>query len=271
MRRALIIGPGGLRGAYAGGVVTTLCRAFGKGYFSTVYGCSAGAHIGGYAVSGQSDCIEGIFRECVHADLLVRLSRIISLRESALDLSYLNEVLRSSRYRLDISGLLASSTRFEIVVTNRQTGLPCYLAPRSEAEFYLQVRASADVPALHSSVRIGDRTYIDGGSSDLLPVMMALASGHESVVVVSNRPLADLGKAARVFLQLYAIGARLPGVRSMWERLARAARLAQAHPDRIQVITPTKPLTHSWHDQKRLNTLVDMGIRDTQTYLATHY
>ncbi|MBI3458782.1 hypothetical protein HY061_00775 [Candidatus Azambacteria bacterium] len=46
MKRALVLGPGGLAGAFSGGVVATLGRVLGYNYFSAVYGCSAGAYTG---------------------------------------------------------------------------------------------------------------------------------------------------------------------------------------------------------------------------------
>lgn len=271
MRRALIIGPGGLRGAYSGGVVATLCRAFGHGYFNQVYGCSAGAYTGSYAVSGQPDQIEAIWRDCVHSDQLVSLWKVVTKGRPFLDLFYLNDVLRSDRYRLSIEKMLSSPTVFEIVATERETGKPHYFTPRSEEEFFLQVRASAAVPLIHPRVTIEHRAYIDGGLSDPLPLERALAHGYDEVVIVGNRPVADIGRLARAFLYAYSVYARQGSIRQVTKRLGNVVQLAETFPDRVHVITPSSAHSHRWQfdsGHRTLNELVDLGIRDATAFIS---
>ncbi len=273
MHRALIIGPGGLRGAYSGGVVATLCRAFGHGYFDRIYGCSAGAYTGSYATSGQPDQIESIWRECVHSDLLVDLSRVFTRKRPLLDLFYLNDVLRSELYRLSVKDMLASPTVFEIVATDRGTGHSCYFIPQTEDDFFLQVRASAAVPVFHPEVSIDGRAYIDGGLSDPIPLEKALADGCDEVVIVCNRPVLDIGRLASVFIRVYAGYADQWNVRQVRERLRRVAELAETLPDCVHVIAPSSAHSHRWQfdsGHTTLNQLVDLGIRDATTFIASY-
>ncbi len=273
MRRALIIGPGGLRGAYGGGVVATLCRAFGHGYFNRIYGCSAGAYTGSYAASGQPDQIESIWRECVHSNLLVDLSRVFTRRRPLLDLFYLNDVLRSERYRLSITGMLESPTAFEIVTTDRETGQSRYFTPQSEEAFYLQVRASAAVPVFHPRVMIEGRTYVDGGLSDPIPLEKALADGCDEVVIVCNRPVVDIGRLADIFLHVYAGFTNQGSARQVWKRLQRVAHLAETMTDRVHVIAPSSTHSHRWQfdsGHATLNELVDLGINDAKAFIERY-
>jgi len=270
MRKALIIGPGGLRGAYSGGVVATLCRTLGHGYFNRIYGCSAGAYTGSYATSGQPDRIESIWRECVHSNLLVDISRVITRKRPILDLFYLNDVLRSERYRLSIKNMLSSPTTFEIVATERETGEPHYFIPQSEEEFFLQVRASAAVPILHPKVIIGGKTYIDGGLSDPIPLMKALADGCNEIVIVSNRPIANIGRLASLFLYTYASFTAHKNASKVKERLQYVAQLADTS-HHIHIIAPSSSHTHRWQfdsEHTTLNELVDLGIKDAKTFIA---
>lgn len=272
MRRALIIGPGGLRGAYSGGVVSTLCRVLGRGYFQKVYGCSAGAYTGSYAVSGQPDQIESIWRECVHSNLLVDFSRVFGGKRPILDLFYLNDVLRSERYHLSMNDLLISATALEIVATDEATGQPHYFYPQSEESFFLQVRASAAVPLFHPKVNIGGQTYFDGGLSDPIPLEKALGSGFHEIIVVCNRPLNDIGLLAKVFLKTYAVFATQINILHVQKRIGMAAKLVDTHGQRIHVISPSQEPLHKWQfdsNPNTLNQLVDLGIKDALNFIAT--
>lgn len=269
--RALIIGPGGLRGAYSGGVVATLCRALGHGYFDRIYGCSAGAYTGSYATSGQPDLIEAIWRECVHSNLLVDLSRIVTSKRPILDLFYLNDVLRSESYRLSIKDMLESPSIFEIVTTERETGKPRYFTPESEKAFFLQVRASAAVPVLHPRVTIEDATYVDGGLSDPIPLEKALADGCDEIVIVSNRPLANIGRVASSFLRVYSSFTAHGSALKVKEKLKRVTNLVEIMNDCVHVIVPSSNHSHRWQfdsEHDTLNELVDLGIADANSFLA---
>jgi predicted patatin/cPLA2 family phospholipase len=169
--------------------------------------------------------------------------------------------------------MLASPTSFKIVVTDRETGEPHYLSPRSEEEFFLQVRASAAVPVFHPKVSIERRVYVDGGLSDPIPLEKALADGYEEVIVVCNRPLAEIGKLAKSFLGIYSAYAVLPNVRLVEKRIATAVQIVRMHADRIRVISPTRALPNRWQfdsGHHNLNRLVDLGIQDAIAFITRH-
>ena len=235
MNRALVIGPGGLRGAYSAGVVATLGRKLGAGYFDAVYGCSAGAYTGSYLVSGQPDMIEAIWRECVHSSLLMRPKNMFKKGEPILDLFYLNNVMRSEKYLLSIPNLLNDRAKLLMVSTKQSTGTPVYFTPRTEEEFFLQVRASAAVPFLHHGVIIDGSMYIDGMFSDPLPYKRALADGHQEIIVVNNTP-----------------------------------KIMEDLPTNVRFIVPSEKTKHRWQfdrSKDRINELVDLGIRDALAFL----
>lgn len=269
--KALIIGPGGLRGAYSGGVVATLCGALGHGYFDRIYGCSAGAYTGSYAVSGQPDLIEAIWRECVHSNLLIDFSRIATRKRPVLDLFYLNDVLRSKKYQLSIKDMLESPSIFEIVVTNRETGDPHYFNPSSGQTFFLQVRASAAVPVLHPSVTIEESIFVDGSLSDPLPLEKALADGCDEIVIVSNRPIANIGYVASAFLNAYSSFTTHGIASKVKERLKHVKYLVETMDERVHVIAPSSNHSHRWQfdsERSTLNQLVDLGIADANSFLV---
>ncbi len=268
MTRALVIGPGGLRGAYSAGVVATLLRKFGPGYFDAVYACSAGAYTGSYFVCGQPDMIEAVWRECVHDDLLFKPKRLLSGKGPMLDLFYLNEVLQSQTYRLSVDSLFTTSTKLCMVATEKRTGLPRYFSPQTEADYFLQVRASAAIPLLHPKVTIEGNEYIDGGFSDPIPIVRALSEGHNEIVVVNNQQEFRVGTIAFAFLVLYASSTRTWNTIHPITHLRKIAREFTQLPQ-VRCIVPSEAVSHRWQfdrSRDRINQLVDLGIRDALTF-----
>ncbi len=241
MSRALVLGSGGLRGAYSGGVVATLGKKLGRNYFDAIYACSAGAYTGSYLASGQPDLIEAIWRERLHGKLLMHWKDIFRSGKPVLDLGYLNQVIQSEQYRLSVEDLLASPVKMFLVATECRSGAAHYFSPKTAEEFFLQVRASAAVPYLHPRVSINGKEYADGGLSDPLPAEKALADGHDEIVVVCNQPRKSIGK------------------------------LVEKNAARVRVISPSikSPLRWSFDSSKaRINQLVDLGIQDALAFLA---
>jgi predicted patatin/cPLA2 family phospholipase len=241
MSRALVLGPGGLRGVYSGGIVATLGRRLGRSYFRALYCCSAGSYTGSYFASGQPDMIEGIWRECVHDNLLIRWRNIFRPGQPVLDLFYLNNVLRSERYRLNVEDLLCSSVKMTMVATDCQSGEARYFSPKTSEEFFLQVRASAAAPHFHPKVLIEGRKYADGHLSDPYPVEKALADGHDEVIVVCNQSRLSVGN------------------------------LLEANSQRVRAIFPSVKSPVRWNfdsSYARINQLVDLGIADALTFIA---
>lgn len=269
--RALILGPGGLRGAYGGGVVATLGRKLGCDYFDALYTCSAGSYTGSYFVSGQPDMIEAIWRECVHDKLLMRWNNVFKKHEPVLELFYLNNVLRSASHQLNTKDLLSSPVKFFMVATECESGEARYFSPQTVEEFFLQVRASAAVPYFHPSVSIDGSEYMDGGFSDPLPIERALADGHDEIVVVSNRSRLNLDNGDLLLQLIFMSG--YPGVRRDWNfsKLRRLSTVIEKNKSRVRVISPSAKLATRWHfdsAKSRINQIVDLGITDALTYLA---
>lgn len=273
MSRALVLGPGGLRGAYGGGVVATLGRKLGCDYFDSVYACSAGSYTGSYFVAGQPDIIESIWRECVYGELLVRWHNIFHHGHPILDLFYLNNVLRNGMYRLSMKDFLNSPVRMFMVATECYSGVARYFSPKTPEEFFLQVRASAAVPYLHKEVSIEGRNYIDGGLSDPLPIERALSDGHNEIVVVWNNQKLTFGHGNLFALAVLTMGYQ--GRRQMLRSLAKmqhdVAFLIEKNKARVRVVLPSRELPVRWQfdsSKTRINQLVDLGIHDALAFLA---
>lgn len=94
---------------------------------------------------------------------------------------------------------------FGAVATDLNTGLPI-LFRRGNAG--MAVRASSAVPGVFQSVRIGDRSYVDGGLVAPVPVRFAREMGADIVIAVNISAQPDVqaaGSSLEVLLQTFAI------------------------------------------------------------------
>lgn len=62
-KRILILGTGGLAGAYSAGFMAELGRKLGPNYFDEIYAYSVGSYIGTFYISKQPNTIENTWRK----------------------------------------------------------------------------------------------------------------------------------------------------------------------------------------------------------------
>lgn len=273
-KRALVIGMGGLRGAYDAGVVAELCRNLGPDYFDTIYACSAGVYIATYFITGQPDCAEYTWRNNLDGNKLINFFNSVFGRD-ILDLEYLTHLMHSREMLLKTERLMSASGRLIYVLTDRKTGQSVYIEP-TQGNIFVLMTASSALPFLHPPVAVDGVKYIDGSLSDPLPFAKALADGHDEVVVVYNKPQGFLvGNRYDTFSHLLAMG--------MPKHIAHLIRTLKfrfqdieqglAQDSRLKVIRPKAqlPLRSILDTNKaRLNVCVDMGIADAKEFLETY-
>jgi predicted patatin/cPLA2 family phospholipase len=148
---------------------------------------------------------------------------------------------------MDFAAILANPISFHPIATDARSGEPGDLAPLIHDRESLQtaLRASACLPLLSGRpVRLGDRTWVDGGLSEAVPYRSALAAGATHVLVLRTRredqrliPTRGEGVVLAPYFLAFARGAqRSYGVRHHTyadddEQLAAGApRLTQVRP-----------------------------------------
>lgn len=217
-QRALVAEGGGMRGAYVGGVLSSIAKAAGRDYFDRVYGVSAGAFSGSLFVAGQPDTITHIWREKLNEDKFLNWSNAFLLRP-IMDLDYLVGLLEGGKTYLDLKALKNSKTKLSVVATDYKTGHPEYLEGNS-GDVLDKLKASSALKFLYNtSVYIDGRRYIDGSYADGLPVLRAIADGYKQIVVVRSRPKHESTKA----ISLLARWAHFPFSRALRQSAARKA------------------------------------------------
>lgn len=94
---------------------------------------------------------------------------------------------------------------FGAVATDLHSGLPVLLRRGNTG---LAVRASSAVPSVFQPVRVGDRSYVDGGLVSPVPVRFAREMGADLVIAVNISSQPDAQSAVstvEVLLQTFAI------------------------------------------------------------------
>lgn len=270
-KRALVVGIGALRGAYDAGVLSVLFDTLGTDYFDTIYASSVGVFQSAFAIAGQADIGEKIWREKVHSRQLIRPWNPL-LRRPILDLPYLIGVFQREETRLDTALVAASSTRLVYTVTELATGSSHYVTVNEE-NIFRTMMASAALPLLHPAVNLDGNKFVDGGLSDPLPIERAIADGHTEITVVYNKPKGFLiGNRFRKTARLIARGATKnlrQSIIGLDKTYARIEELLEQ--SSIQVIRPNiqlslRSITDTNH--QRLIQTIDQGRSDAKRTLS---
>ncbi len=261
MNKALVVGSGGMFGAYGAGVLAELGRQLGSQYFDSIHAFSVGVFAATFFAAGQPCIIEATWRNHVDGRKLINFFRVWR----ALKLHYLEEIFQDERSFLDVDAIFRSRTRLTYVLTKLPEGHAVYRSPTRQ-NIFRYMSASSATPVLHGAVKIGSEQFLDGAFSDPLPVANALENGAELVVVVSNKR-ADF-RIAKSFRALGLVCRVVPGsvarlVHNYEARVRETERLL-ADP-RVVVIRPSAPLPLRRvidTNVARLNATIDIGIKD---------
>ncbi len=266
MTKALVVGSGGLKGAFGAGVLAEWCRIFGPNYFDAVFASSVGVFAGTFYLANQPDTIEHTWRHLVDGKKLVNPLNVL-FRRAILDLDYLVDAFQEEKSKLDVKAVFESPSRLIYVVTDFDSGEPVYIEPTPQNIFQL-MRASSAVPFVYKPVQVDGRTYLDGALSDDLPVEQALAEGFDRVVVITNKPRGHTKSAFGPFSKFIS-----PFLPSQIQTLLKRDRdrVRNDGGENLEGVFTIRPdqnlLLRSAMDSNkhRLNETVQMGIEATRS------
>jgi predicted patatin/cPLA2 family phospholipase len=258
-RIALAVSGGGMRGAYAGGMVHALTDAGLAPFFDVVYGSSAGAFIGAGLLLGSGRGSAAIFYEDMACREFIDPRRFPRRPLVSLD-HLLDDVLVRSK-PLDWERLRDSPVPLRVVATALDDLAPHVLEPMTSAEWKLALRATASIPLLAGpAVELHGRRWIDGSIGEPLPVLQALADGATHVLALFTRAASELRRDD-------------PGGPAGWARaLDRVApglgRMAQESRRHAPVLAVLDDAAHPSRDGAHLLALLperDEGVRGLTT------
>ena len=196
--RALIVEGGGMRGAFVGGVLSTMATVHPAREFDLVVGVSAGSCSAAYYVADPNGDaavntqILNIWRHELTGHNLMSVWNFLRGRRF-LNHDFLIDLFRL-KYPMEREILdRKDSTPLYIVVTNLDSMQAEFLRADAGNVYALMKAATALPLATKGTVRFGGHLCSDGGILDPLPVQAVLDAGYTDLTVVLTNPRNHLG------------------------------------------------------------------------------
>lgn len=262
-KTALVLAGGGSLGAVQVGMLQALVEA--QVAFDLVVGASVGAINGAYfaarpnaqGVAELAQFWRGLRKTDVFPfSLLDTITAILRRRGYLLRASALQDLVRRS---LPVELIEDTELPLYIVTTNLLSGAEELLSSGNAEQALL---ASAAIPLVFPTVRIGEKFLIDGGVASNTPIASAVALGATRVVVVPTGfgcacPAPPKGLVA---LALHTLN--LMSMRQLVRDIELYAPRAAIH-----VVAPLCPLDASVFDFSQTDKLLQRAYQSTQKWI----
>lgn len=206
-RVALVIGGGGMRGAYAAGMLRALQESGLTSAFDEVYGSSSGAMLAAAFVTGGAAGAATSYAEDMTTRTFIDMRRLGS-RRPVLALNYLLDEIMGERRPLDWDALGGTATTLHLVATDT-ADLTAHVLTGMEgrADWRQALAASATIPLLAGPPAVyGGRSWVDGSVAEPLATARAIRGGATHVLVMLCRGAADRGPEPGPKMPLWARG-----------------------------------------------------------------
>lgn len=178
---ALILEGGGMRGVYTAGVLDFFLEK--QIEFEYCIAISAGACHGVSYLSKQHKRNYRIGIDYIKDKRYLSLKNLITTG-SLFGMEMLFDTIPNELDPFDYKAFKDNSTRFNVGVTNCETGLPEYYEIKDLMNSYDALRASMSLPLVAPIVEYDHKKLLDGGISDPIPIKKALAEGYKKQVIV---------------------------------------------------------------------------------------
>lgn len=189
-RVALAIEGGGNRAAYSAGMALALDELGLTGSFDAVYGTSGGALNAAWLLTGEAQKWLPSWAAPEVAAAGVTDPRRLLRGGPLVDLNVLIHGVYEHLTPMDFAAILANPVTMHPLATDARTGEAADLASyiTDQATLQTALRATACLPLLAGRpVRLGGRSWLDGGLAEAVPYRTALAQGATHVLVLRTR------------------------------------------------------------------------------------
>lgn len=262
---ALVIEGGANRASYATGAAAALQAA---GFLpDAVYGTSAGGALAAWYAAGQMELAARSW-DAVRDRRLLSYGR--ALRGGyILDLRTLYRHYYPNVFGMDVHAIKRAAFPVHVTITDADTGETVHPDIRKADDPLALVHCGAAIPILaECPVAHEGRRYMDGGTTDPIPLAKAIADGHKDIVVLLNRPAGERGPEPEWVVRMLA--RRFPKlahpIRHHHTLHNDAVRLAHAPPDgvRVRVVRPATDtgVTRTTRDLKLVRAAIERGRED---------
>lgn len=272
-KRALVVEGGGMKAAYANGVLSAFEDAE-HAPWDAVIGTSAGGALGAWYSAGQAAYAE-------HTWAYARDPRILSYRRMALgrpvlDHEALLDIVYVDEHPIDQDAVRRAPWPVVVTGADIDTGA-CVYHDLRDGDIIPWLKATGRLPlGCGPPVTIDGRRYIDGGSIDPIPLRYVVERmGCTDVTLVLNTPPGPRRPDPRFMAEVAA--RRFPKLR---DGITRHQEIKQSCIDyaldppkgvHVDVIRPAAKMgVHRLsRDMAAINGAIEQGRRDGMTYLAT--
>lgn len=266
MKTGLVLEGGGVRGIYTAGVLDVFLEH--EIHFDGVIGVSAGAIHGCSYLSGQKGrSIRYYMKYCADP----RFMSFTSLLKTG-DLVGVDFCYHEIPEKLDVydnEAFLRNNTPFYAVCSNVESGKPEYIRMTDMFRDIDILRASASMPYVSRSVEIGGKKYLDGGSTDSIPVEAFRTMGYGKNVVILTRDIDYRKKPEMPWLAKWMYRKYPAFVKAQLNRHLEYNRTVERIQElekegSIFVIRPSLPPTvgRMENDPQKVRELYDLGRTD---------
>lgn len=272
--RVLVIEGGGMKAAYANGVLS----AFEAAAFSpwdAIVGTSAGGALAAWYAAGQARFAEGTWAYARDPSIL-SYRRFLTRRGPLLDHERLLDHVYVTAHPLDEAAIHRSPVPVFVTASRVRDG-GCTYHDLRDGPVIPWLKATGRLPlASGDPVAIDGEAYLDGGIADPIPVRHAVETlGARHVTLVANSPSAppkaDPGWLTNLTARRYP--ALALGIQQHHARKAAAMAYAEAPPPgvRIDIIRPITRtgLSRLSRDEAKLAAAIDQGRADGEAYART--
>lgn len=261
---------GANRSAYATGA---LCTLQARGFVpDAAYGTSAGGALAAWYAAGQMERCAEVWRYAADR-------RIMSYRRAltggfVFDLHALYRVLYPGEFGIDLERMRKAPFPVNVTVTDADSGETAYRDIRHVAEPLAWIHAGAALPiAAEAPITLEGRRWLDGGTTDPIPIRKAIDDGHDDIVAVLNRPAMERKPESAWVVRLF--GRRFPNLAEHAREHHRyhneAVRLCESPPAgvRIRLIRPARDtgLSRTTRDVEALRRAIAQGRADAAKVL----
>ena len=272
-KMGLVLEGGGMRGLYTVGVLDYFIEN--DITMDYVIGVSAGACHGISYVSKQHGRSYRINTDYIQDKRYISFSNFIKTK-SLFGMDFIFDEIPHKLDLFDYETFHSVPTEFVTGVTDVLTGSPVYFGKEHFNQDSTILRASSSIPIFSPIVEYQGGKYLDGGTSDPIPVRKAVEDGCDHLIVVLTRHRGYLKEAEKfrpvykkVFKDYPEMIRLLDNRHIIYNESLTYLKQLEAE-GRATVIAPSEPITISRFEKnmEKLNGLYQLGKTDAQNSLV---
>ena len=187
MKVGLILEGGAMRGLYTAGVLDVFLENEDI-KIDTIIGVSAGALFGVNYKSRQKGRVLRYNLKYAKDERYMGFKSLVKTGD-IVNREFCYDEIPNKLDVFDNDTYKKTPEEFYAVVTNLDTGKPEYIKIDDAQKDLEYLRASGSMPYVSKIVQIDGKKYLDGGTSDSIPVDEMMKMGVDKVIVVLTRPL----------------------------------------------------------------------------------